>query len=97
MCVSDADLDFSNNKIIIFTGENANGKSTVQSAISLCLIEDKRSDSYKEFIQLGHKDASVEFDAEIKGAPIHFDIKLHDYGRAQFERKVTFMGTYNHK
>lgn len=92
MCVTDASLDFTDNKIIIFTGQNANGKSTVQSAISLCLIEDKRSDSYKEFIQTGHKDALIELDAEIKGAPIHFDINLHDHGRSQFERKVTFMG-----
>lgn len=92
MCVSNADLDFSKDKIIIFTGPNGNGKSTVQSAISLCLTEDKRSDSYKEFVQSGFNESEVSLNAEIKGVPIQFDIKLHLTGRTPFERKVKYNG-----
>src|SRR5574344_170399 len=76
MCVSDADLIFNDSKIILLIGNNGAGKSTVLTAIALCLLESKRSDSFKENVKLGETESHVELDAEINGKPINISIDL---------------------
>lgn len=76
MCVEHAELDF-NNGVNLIVGNNGQGKSTVLQAVALCLLEDKRSDKYQEFIMLGKENCSVSLDAEIKGAPVKINIVLN--------------------
>ena len=69
MCVEHAELDF-NDGVNLIVGNNGQGKSTVLQAVALCLLEDKRSDRYQEFIMLGKETCQVELSAEVKGNPI---------------------------
>ncbi len=90
MCVENAELDFRDQKVIILLGDNGNGKSTVLDAISLCLTESKRGDSYKDYIRRGTKEAKIKLDAEVRGSPIIFDITINSSGTA-LDRKVTYL------
>ena len=90
MCVENAELDFKDQKVIILLGDNGNGKSTVLAAISLCLTESKRGDSYKDYIRRGTKEAKIKLDAEVRGSPIIFDITINSIGTA-LDRKVTYL------
>lgn len=90
MCVENAELDFKDQKVIILLGDNGNGKSTVLDAISLCLTESKRGDSYKDYIRRGTKEAKIKLDAEVRGSPIIFDITINSIGTA-LDRKVTYL------
>ena len=89
MCVDNAELDFKDQRVIILLGDNGNGKSTVLDAISLCLTESKRGDSYKDYIKRGTKEAKVYLDAEVRGNPITFDITINS-GSSTLDRKVTY-------
>lgn len=90
MCVENAELDFKDQKVIILLGDNGNGKSTVLDAISLCLTESKRGDSFKDYIRRGTKEAKIKLDAEVRGSPIIFDITINSSGTA-LDRKVTYL------
>lgn len=90
MCVENAELNFKDQKVIILLGDNGNGKSTVLDAISLCLTESKRGDSYKDYIRRGTKEAKIKLDAEVRGSPIIFDITINSIGTA-LDRKVTYL------
>lgn len=91
MCVEHAELDF-NDGVNLIVGNNGQGKSTVLQAVALCLLEDKRSDRYQEFIMLGKETCQVELSAEVKGNPIEIKISLN--------KKVTTLSriaTYNNR
>ena len=75
MCVEHAELYF-NDGVNLIVGNNGQGKSTILQAVALCLLEDKRSDRYQEFIMLGKDTCQVELDADVKGSPIFIKISL---------------------
>ena len=75
MCVEHAELYF-NHGVNLIVGNNGQGKSTILQAVALCLLEDKRSDRYQEFIMLGKDTCQVELDADVKGSPIFIKISL---------------------
>ena len=75
MCVEHAELYF-NDGVNLIVGNNGQGKSTILQAVALCLLEDKRSDRYQEFIMLGKDTCQVELDADVKGSPISIKISL---------------------
>lgn len=77
MCVEHAELNFDDG-VNLIVGSNGQGKSTVLQAVTLCLLEDKRSDRYQEFIMLGKDNCSVTLEAEIKGGPLKIAITLSD-------------------
>lgn len=88
MCISKADLDFTNEKIILLIGNNGHGKSAVMDAISMCLNETKRADSYKEYVRKGQKQSLIKLDASIKGNPISFEITI--WAKGGTEKTVTY-------
>lgn len=90
MCVEHADLNF-NDGVNLIVGNNGQGKSTVLQAVALCLLEDKRSDRYQEFIMLGKESSSVSLDAEIKGAPVKINITLNKKSSGM-ERNAVYNG-----
>lgn len=90
MCVAHAELDF-NNGVNLIVGSNGQGKSTVLQAIALCLLEDKRSDRYQEYIMLGKDSCSVSLDADIKGSPVKINILLNSKSTGM-ERTATYNG-----
>lgn len=90
MCVEHADLNF-NDGVNLIVGNNGQGKSTVLQAVALCLLEDKRSDRYQEFIMLGKENCSVSLDAEIKGAPVKINITLNKKSSGM-ERNAVYNG-----
>ena len=75
MCVEHAELYF-NDGVNLIVCNNGQGKSTILQAVALCLLEDKRSDRYQEFIMLGKDTCQVELDADVKGSPIFIKISL---------------------
>ena len=89
MCVEHAELDFTNQKVIILLGENGHGKSTVLDAISLCLNETKRGDSFKDYVKRGTDKAHIVLDCELKGVPALFDVYINAKG-ATMERKLIY-------
>lgn len=90
MCVEHAELDF-NNGVNLIVGSNGQGKSTVLQAVALCLLEDKRSDRYQEFIMLGKENCSVALDAEVKGSPLKINISLNKKSTGM-DRTATYNG-----
>lgn len=76
MCVENAELHF-NDGVNLIVGNNGQGKSTVLQAVALCLLEDKRSDRYQEFIMLGKDTCQVELFAEVQGNPIEIKISIN--------------------
>lgn len=78
MCITEAQLDFSNNYVTILAGLPGQGKSAVIEAIALCFTERRRGDSYKDFIKRGETSSKIHLDAAIFGNPIVFDVELLD-------------------
>jgi chromosome segregation ATPase len=89
MCITEADLNFDANCIII-EGDNGQGKSAVMEAIAICLSERKRSDSVKEFIQKPHDHAKIILDLIYNDEQIIFDVNLNHKGGTPLERDVLY-------
>ena len=52
MCVSHAELEFTDSNVVLLVGENGEGKSTVLEAIAFCLdSEHKKADTFGDFIK----------------------------------------------
>lgn len=94
MCVEHADLDFKDQKVIILLGENGHGKSSVLDAISLCLNETKRGDSFKDYIKRGTDRAHIVLDCELKGIPALFDVYINQKG--PMERTLIYNNDKEH-
>lgn len=90
MCITHADLDFSQGTNLI-VGSNGQGKSAVLQAVTLCLLEEKRGDTYKEYVQLGKDHCSVSLEAHIKGEPFKINISI-DRNSTTMDRNATYMG-----
>lgn len=95
MCVDSAHFDFNDDKVILIIGPNGSGKSTVLESIALCLVENKRADTYKDFIKNGEDHAYIKLEAEICGNPISFDITLNQKS-PPMERTVEYDGKSYH-
>ena len=89
MCISEAELDFNANCIII-EGDNGQGKSAIMEAVAICLSERKRSDSVKEFVQKGYDHAKIVLDLIYNNEDIHFDVTLNVRGGTPLERDVLY-------
>lgn len=89
MCITEADLNFDANCIII-EGDNGQGKSAVMEAIAICLSERKRSDSVKEFIQKPYDHAKIVLDLIYNDEQIIFDVNLNHKGGTPLERDVLY-------
>ena len=89
MCITEADLNFDANCVII-EGDNGQGKSAVMEAIAICLSERKRSDSVKEFIQKPYDHAKIILDLIYNDEQIVFDVNLNHKGGTPLERDVLY-------
>lgn len=89
MCITEAELDFNANCIII-EGDNGQGKSAIMEAVAICLSERKRSDSVKEFVQKGYDHAKIVLDLIYNNEDIHFDVTLNVRGGTPLERDVLY-------
>lgn len=89
MCITEAELDFNANCIII-EGDNGQGKSAIMEAVAICLSERKRSDSVKEFVQKGYDHAKIVLDLIYNNEEIHFDVTLNVRGGTPLERDVLY-------
>ena len=89
MSITKADLDFDNGVNLII-GNNGAGKSSALLAVAMCLNEDKKGESYKDYIQNNFDHAYVYLSATIKGKPIEFNVTLNNKGGTPFERVVKY-------
>lgn len=89
MCIKEAQLDLNSN-IVVFEGNNGQGKSAIMEAIAICLAEHKRSDSVKEFVQKGNDHGKIILDMNIDNEPLHFDVTLNYRGGTPLERDVVY-------
>ena len=93
MRISHAKLDFSQDNIILITGENGEGKSALLEAIAICMCEHKRGSSFKDYVKVGNDNAHIELSAAIKGqGEIVFDVFLNERGGTPYERVITWNG-----
>ena len=91
MLVESAEFDFSQDSVVLFVGDPAQGKSTVFEAVALCFTERKRGDSYKDFIKRGTSAAKVYLKATIYGKPITFNLEILDKkGTATVNRTIVY-------
>jgi DNA repair exonuclease SbcCD ATPase subunit len=97
MSISNMDLDF-DNKVVLISGENGSGKSSIVDAISLCFISKKRSVSYQDYVQQGKEFAKIILDCEVNNEPVHFDIQLNLIKGNPFQIALTYKNQiYNNK
>ena len=89
MNIDELVLKFDQNSTIAITGANGAGKSTLFMAIAFCLTGYKRSDTYKEFIKTGEKEARVRMSALLAGEPISYDVTIQQSG---LSRTVIYQG-----
>lgn len=80
MNIDELVLKFDQNSTVAITGANGAGKSTLFMAIAFCLTGYKRSDTYKEFIKTGEKEARVRMSALLAGEPISYDVTIQQSG-----------------
>lgn len=93
MHIACASLDFTNDNIILITGENGEGKSSLLEAIAICMCEHKRGSSFKDYVKVGNDNAHIELSATIKGqGDIVFDVFLNERGGTPYERVITWNG-----
>lgn len=93
MHIAHASLDFTNDNIILITGENGEGKSSLLEAIAICMCEHKRGSSFKDYVKVGNDNAHIELSATIKGqGDIVFDVFLNERGGTPYERVITWNG-----
>lgn len=76
-CVSDAEFDFSDDKTILLIGKNGQGKSSILSAIALCLTGETRGTQFKDLIKLGKDSSFVKLNALINNKPLDIEVTLH--------------------
>jgi tetratricopeptide (TPR) repeat protein len=76
MSVSELDLQFDDETMLIVVGPNGAGKSAAFLAVALAFTDYKKGDSYKDYIQKGCEFATIDLHAEIRGYPIHYDMKI---------------------
>lgn len=76
-CVSHAEFDFSEDKTILLIGKNGQGKSSILSAIALCLTGETRGAAFKDLIKLGKDDGYVKLNATINNKPLDIEVTLH--------------------
>ena len=89
MNIDELVLKFDQNSTVAITGANGAGKSTLFMAIAFCLTGYKRSDTYKEFIKTGEKEARVRMSALLAGEPISYDVTIQQSG---LSRTVIYQG-----
>lgn len=89
MCIRDVDLDFPNDKAILITGNNGEGKSTLIEAVAVCLSDNKRSKTYKEYIRLNCQKAFIELSATIFNEPILIRTTITESDKT---REITYKG-----
>lgn len=79
MCVSHAELEFTDSNVVLLVGENGEGKSTVLEAIAFCLdSEHKKADTFGDFIKEFEHSCNVKLWATIQNKPIYFDLTVKD-------------------
>ena len=76
-CVSHAEFDFSDDKTILLIGKNGQGKSSILSALALCLTGETRGTAFKDLIKLGKDDGYVKLNALINNKPLDIEVTLH--------------------
>lgn len=91
MSVSDADLVFQKQGITMFVGENGYGKSAVADAITLCFLESKRSDSFKDYVKQGTSECTIHLEGTFQNEPIIFDVSISSPD-GKMKKKLTYKG-----
>jgi DNA repair exonuclease SbcCD ATPase subunit len=95
MSISDMDLDFDNG-IILISGPNHSGKSSIFDAIALCFTSKKRSTTYSDYVKQGKEFANIVLDCEVNGEPVHFDVRLNLVKGTAFQIDLTYKGETKH-
>lgn len=76
MNVEQLDLEFEDKVLMMITGANGEGKSTLVAALALALVDYRKGDSYRDYVRRGTEEAVIDLHASIHGYPIHYLIKL---------------------
>jgi chromosome segregation ATPase len=91
------EIIFEGKEVIVVTGENASGKSSILDAVAICFTDRKVGDSYKDYVQKGKETGRVYLEAIFLNKPIVFDYKLRNKKHGNpVDRKIEYEGeTYS--
>jgi len=91
MIIESVEFDFKEASFHVIVGDNGAGKSAMLDALALILFENKRADSYKEYVRYGCEQAILHLEATFKGSAVVFDININSSEKKlPLERKMTY-------
>ncbi len=78
MSIDAVTIDFSKHLYTIITGDNASGKSSLLEAISMALIERRKGNSYRDYVQTGKKKAKIDMNVVLEGKDMRIVIEINN-------------------
>ncbi len=76
MSIEHLELDLSSHTYTIITGDNASGKSSLIEAVSMALLERRKGDAYKDYVQTGHKKATIDMNVVLQGKKLRIVVEI---------------------
>jgi DNA repair exonuclease SbcCD ATPase subunit len=91
--IKNCDL-FTDNRIILISGNSGSGKSAILEAIRVIFSSKKRSDKYNEYIRQGQKQALIHVEGEIHNKPVIIDVEMNaEYRGGAFACTIQYDGS----
>ncbi len=78
MSIDSLYLDFSKSQYTVITGGNASGKSSLLEAISMALNERRKGNSYRDYVQIGKKKATIDMQVNLEGRDMRIVIEINN-------------------
>lgn len=92
MSVDNLHLDLASNTYTIITGDNASGKSSLLEAISMALIERRKGDSYRDYVQTGKKKATIDMNVVLEGKDLRIVIEINNNKYGVPVKRTIYLG-----
>lgn len=93
MCCSAVNLDFTDRDIVILSGKNGQGKSTIFDALAFSFASVKRADKAQEYIKKGESYAIIYVNATFNNEIIEITTNLNLVkDKGTMEKTVTYKG-----
>jgi len=92
MSISELDLDFTNNIYTVITGDNASGKSSLLEAIAMALLERRKGDSYRDYVQTGKKESTIDIITVLGGKELRIVTTINNKSYGTPVQRTIYLG-----
>ena len=97
MSCSNVELDLSDKNIIVLSGKNGQGKSTIFDALAFSLASFKRADKFQEYIKRGKNESLVYVDCTFSGEKLEITTEMKlARNTCNLEKTVSYKGNIYH-